>query len=156
MFDAPMAHMIAHEGYEQVVYADDKGHATVGVGHRVIDADNLKIGDIISRSRIRELFLNDLEAAESGARTTVSNWTELPGTVRHALIDMTFQMGTRGVKRFHRTLAHIEAGNYSKAAAEVLRSRWGRRYPNRSSHVAYLINLGTTHATNDTDEEDSS
>ena len=48
--------MALREGRRNDVYLDTLGKPTVGIGHLVVAADNLKVGDVISDARVSDLF----------------------------------------------------------------------------------------------------
>ena len=52
------------EGSKLTVYADSGGLATVGTGHLVLPADNLKIGDTITQEQADIFLQTDLTNAE--------------------------------------------------------------------------------------------
>jgi lysozyme len=49
---------------------------------------------------------------------------------------MAFQMGTKGLLAFRRTLGSIEDGQYSEAALEMLDSTWAKQTPARAMRLA--------------------
>lgn len=53
---------VDREGYRTKVYPDIYKNPTVGVGHLVTTTDNLKIGDIISKDRVQQLFDQDYDS----------------------------------------------------------------------------------------------
>lgn len=53
------------ENYNLNVYDDGYGFLTVGWGHKVVTADNLKLGDSISAEQAITFFNNDIRSAES-------------------------------------------------------------------------------------------
>ena len=56
----------SYEKYRLDVYDDGFGFLTVGYGHKVVAADNLKEGDIITASRATTLFNADILTVETG------------------------------------------------------------------------------------------
>ena len=61
------------------------------------------------------------------------------------MVDMAFNMGTRGLSNFKITLGHIEAGRFSEAAEEMLNSRWARQVGNRSQVLSDMMKTGDDH-----------
>lgn len=66
-------HMIPEEGDRNDVYLDNRGIPTVGIGHKVVPSDKLKVGDRISDARKEEFWRQDsskaLDAAQKQMKT---------------------------------------------------------------------------------------
>lgn len=62
-----LSYLVEREGGMRLdVHDDGFGFPTVGAGHLVVDADNLKIGDTISEERAKEFLQDDtLESREA-------------------------------------------------------------------------------------------
>ena len=129
------------EGKRLKVYEDTLGNLTVGIGHLVLPADELKLGDAISEERCTSLFLADLRQAEDGARRVRKDLGFQPPVVSHVLTCMVFQMGHAGVLKFKKFLAALRDRDYVVAAAEMLDSRWARQTPGRARRLAEEIAL---------------
>ena len=128
-----------HEGYRTKVYKDSRGFLTVGIGHKVLPEDGLKEGDLISPEKVEELFRKDFASAMEGARRLPVDFDALPNRVQRALVNMVFQMGEAGVRKFKNTLAFINAKQYDKAADEALDSLWAEQTPRRAREVTNLL-----------------
>ncbi len=84
------------EGVRLTVYRDVAGYPTVGVGHLVQPADNLRVGDQISYDRAIAFMDKDLTTAENAVRDLVG---DLP-LYQHefdALVDLVFNVGEGNV-----------------------------------------------------------
>lgn len=119
------------EGYRRDVYLDSRGIPTVGIGHKVLPADNLKVGDYVDDSRIQQLFAGDglkaLNAAKSqAAEAGISD----PDFVTR-LGSVNFQLGTGWTDPFKQTWTKVTAGDYSGAAENLGRSLWAQQTPAR-------------------------
>lgn len=127
------------EGKSLKVYKDHLGNLTVGIGHKIILADNLWEGDEISEECCMELFMADLKMAEDEAKIIYSD-TGGELMVLHVLTCMTFQMGYAGVRLFKKMLAALEENDYAKAADEMLDSTWAREQtPARAQRLADVM-----------------
>lgn len=62
-----------------------------------------------------------------------------PNNVRIVLIDMSYQMGIAGLKRFKKMLKAIEEKNFGIASKELLDSRYAKQTPNRAKRNAELL-----------------
>lgn len=69
-------------------------------------------------------------------------WDSLNDTRQAVLLDMRFQLGSKGIRGFKRMLAAIEAEYYDTAAAELLDSRYAKQTPNRANRNAQMMRTG--------------
>ena len=112
--------LIEEEGVRYTVYRDVAGYPTVGVGHLVRPADNLRVGDRISDQRVLAFLEEDLKTAEHGVRALVG---DLP-LFQHefdALLDLVYNVGLGNVSKGEspRLNAAIDSGDYDGIAAEL-------------------------------------
>ena len=92
-------------------------HATVGIGHKILDTDPEKDLEIYginwedSAQRISTslnigatyvLFQEDVQKAISGCMNIYDNWDDLPQELQHVLVNMCFQLGKRGSKQIQK------------------------------------------------------
>ena len=127
-----------HEGLSLEPYADSEGHCTIGYGH--------KIGPI-TRQEAERLLTVDLANAAAETRNCISPevWNFLDPLRREILMEMTFQMGARGLKKFRRMLAALKKKDYHAAADEMLDSLWYRKQtPERCREMAEMMRTGRT------------
>jgi lysozyme len=120
------------EGYELTVYNDSVGKPTVGIGHLVVAADKLKLGDKIDDARVMEFYKKDTAEAISAAKSQASKAGISDGDFIIYLTSVNFQLGTDWYKEHKKTWALIMEGQYSAAAAEVKKSRWNSQTPVRT------------------------
>ncbi len=123
------------EGKSLVVYTDHLGTLTVGIGHKVVEKDDLQLRDTISEARCTSLFIYDLKKAEDGA-TEAYHGTSKGSVIFHILTCMVFQMGVAGVKKFKKMLAALRDKDYAEAADEMLDSVWAKQTPERAHRLA--------------------
>jgi lysozyme len=123
--------LAAAEGRRRDVYLDSLGVPTVGVGHRVVPADGLEVGDVISEARIDALFRQDAARALAAARDqAAAAGVADPGFIA-PLAAVNFQLGAGWTADFAKTWSLILAGDYAGAAEEAGRSKWRRQTPKR-------------------------
>lgn len=58
------------------------------------------------------------------------------------VVEMAFQMGVEGVKKFPRMLHAIQDGDWGTAADEMLDSTWHKQTPSRCEELAELMRNG--------------
>lgn len=142
-----------HEGVKPKMYYDSRGIPTIGVGFNLNRADSLqklnavganpqliKTGKAgLSDDQISKLLIQDLTAAHNDAQQLVQNWEVLPDSVKGVLVEMTFNLGKRGLSEFQNFLGYINSGNYQKAGDEMLRSAWARQVGNRATTLSNIV-----------------
>lgn len=116
-----------HEGRERKLYKDSRGIWTIGVGHNIQERG-------LSDAAIDFIFTEDLEDVLQDANTFP--WFASLDPVRQAaIIDMLFNMGLTVFRRFRRTIAYIQRGEYDRAGEEILR---GSRPDGKSHYYAQV------------------
>jgi lysozyme len=120
------------EGTESCAYQDSLGYWTIGVG-RLIDA---RKGGGLSNDEIDYLLDNDIKAKTAEVLRALPWAARLSEARRAVLVNMAFQMGTKGLLAFHRTLGSVEDGQYGDAAVEMLNSTWAKQTPARAMRLA--------------------
>ena len=98
--DAGLNHIKRAEGIpgsggkpQSEVKLDTAGHPTVGFGHKVTAADNLKVGDKIDASRADSLFKADVNTAENVVKNAAGDLPLSQGEF-NALTDLVFNVGS--------------------------------------------------------------
>ena len=127
-------------------------HATVGIGHKILDTDPEKELEIygvnweevpddqcITEDRCDILFQEDVQIAIGGCMNIYNNWDELPQEMQHVLVNMAFQMGQRGLSNFKNMKAAIEEQDFAKTAVEMMDSRWASQTPERAERLKLRV-----------------
>ena len=128
--------LILHEGLRLKPYRDTiKGHLTIGVGR------NLDVTGI-TRDEAIHLLRNDLVRVRRELSAALPFFTRLSPIRRQVLIDMAFNLGTRGLLKFKKMLAAIDRGDYEIASIEMLSSKWATQVGKRAQRLALMIRLG--------------
>lgn len=123
------------EGWSATVYDDHLGFKTVGYGFLV---DERRGGGM--PKEVGEYWLaHNVHGIIHELHRRLSCWERLPQPVKEALVNMAYQLGTRGLLGFRKTLELIDMGHYAEAADEALVSRWATQTPNRAKRVTDLI-----------------
>ena len=129
--------MIAkHEGYEPRVYKCTNGYDTIGYGFAIKDLYmDKEVADLILDQKIREMLNRILGDKDWG------NWfPEKPQKIQEVLINMIFQIGFSGVKKFRKTIQYIKDDNFLMAGEEMLDSKWAKSdSPNRAKELSEII-----------------
>ena len=113
------------------VYNDSRGFLTVGIGHKVLARDKLKLNDTIDDTRVDAFFKIDSAAAVVAARAQVSEAKINDSDFQVYLASVNFQLGTAWNTIHIKTWSLIVHGKYADAAEEVGKSHWASQTPVR-------------------------
>lgn len=133
------AQLKVDEGTETCVYQDHLGFWTIGVGRLV---DKRKAGAGLRPIEIDFMLDNDIDDRIDQLTRRLPWFQNLDDARKGVLLNMAFQMGVEGLLGFKNTLALIEAGNYAKAAENMLLSKWAQQTPNRAKKMARQMETG--------------
>ena len=129
--------MIAkHEGYEPRVYKCTNGYDTIGYGFAIKDLYmDKEVSDLILDQKIQEMLKRILSDKDWG------EWfSEKPQHIQEVLINMIFQIGFSGVKKFRKTIQYIKDDNFLLASEEMLDSKWAKSdSPNRAKELSEIV-----------------
>ena len=142
--------LIEHEGMKLMPYRCSEGKLTIGVG-RCLDAnpltfnEKIALGDYkhgITVNGAKMLLRNDIMRCFENLKIIIRNFEELDEERQYALLDMCFQMGGNGLKKFKNMIKYIERGNYDMAAFECLHSKYAKQTPKRAKKIAFVLKFG--------------
>lgn len=123
------------EGVRLRVYKDSMDLPTVGVGHLVTPADQLKVGDTITQARCDELFAYDVARTVAACEKRIEGWQQFPDEVQEILANMAYNLGIAGLLKFKVTLFYIRNRDYGQAATALVKSLWYKQVGNRSKRL---------------------
>jgi lysozyme len=125
-----------HEGYRNKVYLDTLGKRTVGVGHLCVE-DFWEDGKEYEESFLMDILQKDLQGSIDGAED-LCNGLKISDEAKIIIIEMIFQLGKTGVKKFRNMWKALQQDppSYSVAATEMLDSRWAKQTPNRAKEMS--------------------
>jgi len=135
------------EGFIVKVYDDGYGIPTVGLGHKVLPQDNLKIGDVISVDRCQSFFEVNLRPIEAAINRDVK--VPLHQYEYDALVSVLYNTGPNDRKgdawfpenRSTYLANFINKGEYEKMP-EIIRGFVATRVPWRRPLEARLFETG--------------
>ena len=129
--------LIREEGEVLHAYQDSEDFWTIGVGHLIDKRKGGKISKKISRLILEDDIASSVAAAEKYA------WFCGLNDARQAIVvSMIFQLGVGGFRAFKKTRAFLAAGEFDKAAVEMLDSAWARQAPARAKRASKVIRTG--------------
>jgi lysozyme len=124
-----------HEGERLKPYRCTAGKLTIGVGRNLEDRG-------ITREEAAYLLANDITTEERELLRALPWVAQLDEVRQRVLLDMSFNLGLVGLLGFKNTLATIRAGDYSKAAAMMLDSRWASQVGQRAERLSRMMATG--------------
>lgn len=136
-----------HEGRRLVVYDDAtglplkpgvtlKGHPTIGIG-RALDVNGL------TPAECDTLFSDDVTTCEQKLLLAFPHFLQLSEGRRFVLVEVAFNCGWAGLLGFPVMLAALWAGQWDRAAVELLASKAARELPGRYAELATVLRTGT-------------
>lgn len=133
-----------HEGYRKEPYYDTEGILTWGIG-RNLEANPLTDDEILhmlyhGRESAAEYCLTkDVQSAIQDCKTLYSFYDKLSEVRKRVLIDMAFNLGRNRLRQFVKMASALESRNYTKAAEEMLNSRWAYQVGRRATRLSEMM-----------------
>lgn len=120
-----------HEGFSSHPYKDTQGRVTIGWGHNL---DELGITHAAAN------FIFDIDFNQAVKDLSQYSWYETqPDNVKDALVDMCFNMGIGRLLSFKKMIWSLGVKDYTRAALEVLDSKWASQVKERAKDVALMM-----------------
>ena len=124
--------LVVHEGLELKPYRCSADKLTIGVGRNIQEVG-------ITKDEAMTLLTNDI-ARVAGECTREFPWfLGLTPLRKEAVINLVFNMGMATFKKFKKTIAYIEEGDFERAGVELLDSNYARQVGQRSQDVANML-----------------
>jgi len=142
LIDTIKEDLIRHEGYVTEIYLDSEHLPTFGIGHLVTEADpeyTWPVGTPVTDERILDVFHVDCNAACEDASALFLNFSSHPETVQRVLVNMAFNLGRNRLGKFKKMITAVNEGNYTKAADEMVDSKWYRQVKTRGVELVELM-----------------
>ena len=132
-----------HEGVRTSMYLDSLGKATIGIGHLIQphERERYAEGVEIYMDEVEELFDIDLNRAAAGAESLIKECIghDLPAVVEEVILEMVFQLGTNGVRKFKKMWKAMREKRWKDAAEEMKDSRWHKQTTKRCEKLAAIV-----------------
>ncbi|WP_322043980.1 lysozyme [Paraburkholderia sp. J67] len=134
------------DGFILKVYDDGYGNPTVGLGHKVLPQDHLRMGDVVSVERCREFFAVNIRQAETAINRDVR--VALYQYEYDALVSTLYTTGPSHhdgdpwpESRSGHLAGYLNAGEYDRMR-DVIRAFIATRIPWRRRLEARLFETG--------------
>ena len=134
--------LVKHEGYVTEIYLCSEGYPTFGIGHMVTEDDmehTWPVGTPVTDERILQVFHDDCNAACTDASALFLNFSSHPKNVQRVLVNMAFNLGRSRLGKFKNMITAVNEGNYSKAADEMVDSKWYRQVKRRGEELVEIM-----------------
>jgi lysozyme len=132
LVDATIAQLVIDEGFKSKPYKDTVGVWTIGHGLTYLTPDESA-----------QVVCNRLHSAYLPACIRLfAGYEELTQARQSVILNMCFNLGEPRLKKFVQMRRHIRAGDYNRAADEMLDSTWARQVGHRAIRLAREMRLG--------------
>jgi len=138
-----------HEGLKLFPYYCTAHKLSIGIGHNIearpwTDEERKAIGDWekgITKNMAYMICRNDVNLCLEKLKT-LDFWKSLDEERQYALIDLCFQIGFAGLKKFRKMLKAMSEKDFKTASEQCLDSTYAKQTPKRSKRIAKLIKTG--------------
>ena len=140
------------EGYRSCMYHDTRGIPTVCYGYNLQRSKAAKDissvggnyssvmrGGCLTQPQCQKLLNIDMAWARTGAQQIFGHLS--CGCAAAVAVDMTYNLGTAGMKSFNQFDALMRAGRYKEAAADAQHTAWCRQVGTRCSRNVRQISM---------------
>ena len=124
-----------HEGLRLTPYKDTVGKWTIGIGRNLEDKGITEQEALFMLNNDVDYFYKKLV----GELPWISN---LDDARQNVLVNMSFNLGVKGLLGFKNMLSCVANMNFSGAAKEMLNSKWATQVGNRSIELAEQMRTG--------------
>lgn len=142
-----------HEGVRLKVYKDSLGIPTVGVGfnlnrpdaNAVLASVGAKHADVVAGkpltdAQVDALLDKDLDACEKDLEALIPDIRSFPVEAQAVLMDLRFNLGGAGLRRWPKTLASFRARDWKGAAQNIEDNKvWSSQVGKRSAENVALL-----------------
>lgn len=124
-----------HESFKQFPYTDTTGHLTIGIGRNLNDRG-------ISLTEATYLLDDDIVYFTGKLNHFLPFFSKMTENRQVALIDMCFNLGVQGFLNFKNMILALEAGDYERAAKDMLSSKWAEQVGEHATTLANIVRTG--------------
>ena len=130
------AQLVRHEGLRLKPYRCTASKLTIGIGRNLDDCG-------ISQSEAYVMLINDIMNCEKQLHAKIPDiYNGLDEVRKSVLLNMCFNLGINGLLGFKNTLAFVKAGDWERAANNMLVSKWAKQVGRRAIELSELMRKG--------------
>lgn len=134
VYQALRLQVMRHEGKRNFAYEDTVGKLTIGYGRNLTDKG-------ISDDEAQFLLDNDLGECVRDCES-FPWFAGLDPVRQRVIVDLRFNLGAGGLRRFRNTLMAVAAGDYSAAADGLAASKWAGQVKSRATRLIAMMRTG--------------
>lgn len=123
-----------HEGLRLKPYKCPAGKLTIGYGRNLEDTG-------ITQREAEMLLQNDLDRVwdEIAPYFNTDEFTHVSRERYHVLVEMAFNLGTKGLLGFKQMIDALRLGDFEEAAVQMLDSKWAEQVGKEPGQRAYVL-----------------
>ena len=130
------AQLVRHEGIRLKPYRCTAGKLTIGIGRNLDDCG-------ISQKEAYAMLERDILDCEQRLIDEIPEiYNNLDEVRQSVLLNMCFNLGIKGLMGFKTTLSFIAAGDWERAANNMLASKWAKQVGRRAIELAEMMRKG--------------
>ena len=130
------AQLVRHEGLRLKPYRCTAGKLTIGIGRNLDDRG-------ISQKEAYAMLERDIQDCEQWLIDEIPEvYNKLDEVRQSVLLNMCFNLGIKGLLGFKNTLDFIGAGDWERAANNMLASKWAKQVGMRAIELSELMRKG--------------
>jgi lysozyme len=136
LMDRIKEQLVRHEGLKLKPYRCTAGKLTIGIGRNLDDCG-------ISQSEAYVMLINDIMNCEKQLQAKIPDiYNGLDEVRKSVLLNMCFNLGINGLLGFKNTLEFTKAGDWERAANNMLVSKWAKQVGRRAIELSELMRKG--------------
>ncbi|MCK9336135.1 MAG: glycoside hydrolase family protein [Candidatus Cloacimonetes bacterium] len=136
LMDRIKEQLVRHEGLRLTPYRCTADKLTIGIGRNLDDCG-------ISQSEAYIMLINDIMNCEKQLQSRIPDiYNGLDEVRKSVLLNMCFNLGIKGLLGFKNTLAFVKAGDWERAANNMLVSKWAKQVGRRAIELSELMRKG--------------
>ena len=130
------AQLVRHEGLRLKPYRCTAGKLTIGIGRNLDDRG-------ISQKEAYAMLERDIQDCEQWLIDEIPEvYNKLDEVRQSVLLNMCFNLGIKGLLEFKNTLSFIGAGDWERAANNMLASKWAKQVGMRAIQLSEMMRKG--------------
>ena len=131
-FKALIERLMVNEGFRSKVYKCSEGFDTIGYGFAIKDLElTEEEASMLLANRVSQKHLKLLDNLEW--------YKDMPPEIQGVILEMVYQMGLSGFKKFKKAIAHMKNKEWQLASHEMLDSKWAKQTPSRANQLADIV-----------------
>jgi len=121
-----------HEGLRLKPYRCPAGKLTIGIGRNLDDKG-------ITPEEARFMLQHDIHECYADLIPLFLQFELLPDSIQHVLLDMRFNLGSKGFRKFKKMISAVNKGDFKEMVIQMRDSLWYRQVTNRAENLIKMI-----------------